>query len=91
MRNPKMIVSGAATPDTGKANTTTASRNSVLNCSDIGKLVMVGTNKEDQFTDGLRRAGAWKGQGKPHYISDRMIRRAAERAAAKAARKGGAK
>ena len=94
MRNPQMVVvSRGATRDTGKADTN-SNPHSVVNRSGIGKpgySGYFGVNKEDQFTDGLRRAGAWKGEGKPHYISDRMLRREAERKAAKAARKGGAK
>lgn len=84
------IVSRGATRDTGKADTN-SNPHSVVNRSGIGKHGYFGVNKEDQFTDGLRRAGAWKGEGKPHYISDRMLRREAERKAAKAARKGGSK
>ena len=92
-RNLKMGVStgGGSPADTSKADTTTAARNSVVNLSGIGKLAFSGVNREDQFTDGLRRAGVWRGDDKRHYISDRMLRRAAERKAAKAARKGGAK
>lgn len=87
----RVVVSGGGSPDTGKADTTTAAGNSVVNLSGICKPAFCFVDQEDQRFDGLRRANALKGECGLQYISDRMLRRAAERKAAKAARKGGAK
>ncbi len=88
LHNQKAIVStgGGSPADTGKAHTTAAAGNSVSKQSGIPKPTW-----EDQFVDGLRRAGSWAGHGRPHYVSDRTIRRAAERKLRKLVKKGGVK
>lgn len=89
----KMVVSGAATPDTGKAEDAQKIGNtsSVVNRSGIGKQFLFTPTIGDDRHQHAQANGLYRNGATMKLVTGRAARREAERKAAKAARKGGVK